>query len=72
MATCCTVDTLPSQRVPQKILKKSISLYYIGVNTKIAETLNAHMDSLQWVDSNAAAVERRLQEVTRLAEIHKR
>ena len=22
------VDTLPSQRVPQKILKKSISLYY--------------------------------------------
>ena len=23
------VDTLPSQRVPQKILKKSISLYYI-------------------------------------------
>ena len=30
------------------------------------------MDSLQWVDSNAAAVERKLQEVTRLAEIHKR
>ena len=23
------VDTLPSQRVPQKILKKSISLYYL-------------------------------------------
>ena len=23
------LDTLPSQRVPQKILKKSISLYYI-------------------------------------------
>ena len=23
------VDTLPSQRVPQKILKKSISLYYM-------------------------------------------
>ena len=23
-------DTLPSQRVPQKILKKSISLYYIS------------------------------------------
>ena len=24
------VDTLPNQRVPQKILKKSISLYYLA------------------------------------------
>ena len=39
---------------------------------QIGKVLNAHMDSLQWIDSNAAAVERRLQEVTRLAEIHKR
>ena len=36
------------------------------------QVLNAHMDSLQWIDSNAAAVERKLQDVTRLAEIHKR
>jgi len=39
---------------------------------QIGKVLNAHMDSLQWIDSNAAAVERKLQEVTRLAEIHKR
>ena len=26
------VDTLPSQRVPQKILKKSISLYYTAAS----------------------------------------
>jgi len=39
---------------------------------QIGKVLNAHMDSLQWVDSNAAAVERKLSEVTRLAEIHKR
>lgn len=39
---------------------------------QIGKVLNAHMDSLQWIDSNAAAVERKLQDVTRLAEIHKR
>jgi len=39
---------------------------------QIGKVLNAHMDSLQWIDSNAAAVERRLGEVTRLADIHKR
>ena len=36
------------------------------------KVLNAHMDSLQWIDTNAAAVERRLNEVNRLAEIHRR
>merc|ERR1711915_543576 len=39
---------------------------------QIGKVLNAHMDSLQWIDSHAAAVERKLQDVTRLAEIHKR
>jgi len=39
---------------------------------QIGKVLNAHMDSLQWIDTNAAAVERRLNEVNRLAEIHRR
>ena len=30
------VDTLPTQRVPQKILKKSISLYYGHANVILA------------------------------------
>ena len=29
------------------------------------QVLNAHMDSLQWIDSSALAVERKLGEVTR-------
>lgn len=39
---------------------------------QIGKVLNAHMDSLQWIDSNAGLVERRLAEVSRLAEVHKR
>ena len=30
------------------------------------------MDSLQWIDSNDQGVERKLSEVARLAEIHRR
>ena len=33
------IDTLPSQRVPQKILKKRISLYYIPVLCSIGPVL---------------------------------
>ena len=29
------------------------------------------MDSLQWIDSHAQSVERKLQEVSRLAELHR-
>ena len=36
------------------------------------QILNAHMDSLQWIDSSAQGVERKLTEVTRLAELHRR
>ena len=36
------------------------------------QILNAHMDSLQWIDSNAQGVERKLTEVSRLAELHRR
>ena len=32
----------------------------------LCQVLNAHMDSLQWIDSSALAVERKLGEVTRL------
>jgi len=39
---------------------------------QIGKVLNAHMDSLQWIDSSALAVERKLGEVTRLAEVQKR
>merc|ERR1712098_377269 len=38
---------------------------------QIGKILNAHMDSLQWIDSNAQGVERKLQEVSRLAELHR-
>ena len=31
----------------------------------LCQVLNAHMDSLQWIDSSALAVERKLGEVTR-------
>jgi hypothetical protein len=30
------------------------------------------MDSLQWIDSNATAIEKQLASVARLAEIHRR
>jgi len=39
---------------------------------QIGKILNAHMDSLQWIDSSAQGVERKLTEVTRLAEVHRR
>lgn len=39
---------------------------------QIGKVLNAHMDSLQWIDSSALAVERKLGEVARLAEVQKR
>ena len=36
------------------------------INSKtLYQVLNAHMDSLQWIDSSALAVERKLGEVTR-------
>ena len=41
-------------------------------NQCLYQILNAHMDSLQWIDSNAQGVERKLQEVSRLADIHRR
>lgn len=39
---------------------------------QIGKILNAHMDSLQWIDSNATAMEKQLASVARLAEIHRR
>ena len=41
-------------------------------STVLFQILNAHMDSLQWIDSSAQGVERKLTEVTRLAEVHRR
>merc|ERR1711973_414904 len=38
---------------------------------QIGKVLNAHMDSLQWIDSHAQSVERNLEEVSRLAELHR-
>ena len=38
---------------------------------QIGKVLNAHMDSLQWIDSHAQSVERKLGEVSRLAELHR-
>ena len=35
----------------------------------LCQVLNAHMDSLQWIDSSALAVERKLGEVTRWEKI---
>jgi len=59
-------------RDPVHQIGKVFLICCIEIFTAYCQVLNAHMDSLQWVDSNAAAVERKLQEVTRLAEIHKR
>lgn len=39
---------------------------------QIGKILNAHMDSLQWIDSNATTIEKQLASVARLAEIHRR
>jgi len=39
---------------------------------QIGKVLNAHMDSLQWIDTSALQVERKLAEVSRLAEVQKR
>ena len=38
---------------------------YDLIKTTLLQVLNAHMDSLQWIDSSALAVERKLGEVTR-------
>ena len=39
---------------------------------QIERVLNAHMDSLQWVDQSMAQVQKKLEEVTRLQEIRKK
>jgi len=39
---------------------------------QIAKILNAHMDSLQWIDSNAGAIEKQLVQVSRITDMQKR
>ena len=39
---------------------------------QIAKILNAHMDSLQWIDSNATGVEKQLTQVARVMQLQKR
>lgn len=39
---------------------------------QIGKILNAHMDSLQWIDSNATAIEKQLVQVSRITDIQKR
>jgi len=39
---------------------------------QIGRVLNAHMDSLQWVDQSMAQVQKKLEEVSRLQEIRKK
>ena len=39
---------------------------------QIAKILNAHMDSLQWIDSNAGNIEKQLAQVQRITQIQKR
>jgi len=39
---------------------------------QIERVLNAHMDSLQWVDQSMAQVQKKLEEVSRLQEIRKK
>ena len=36
--------------------------------TQIGRVLNAHMDSLQWIDQTTATVQRKLEDVTRMHE----
>ncbi|XP_071479619.1 nuclear pore glycoprotein p62-like [Diadema antillarum] len=40
--------------------------------TQVAKILNAHMNSLQWIDQNAALVQRKVDEVSRQYEVVKR
>jgi len=39
---------------------------------QIAKILNAHMDSLQWIDSNAQNIEKQLSQVQRITDLQKR
>eukprot|EP00117_Sycon_ciliatum_P023286 scpid61329/ scgid19837/ Nuclear pore glycoprotein p62; 62 kDa nucleoporin; Nucleoporin Nup62 len=39
---------------------------------QLARVLNAHMDSLQWVDDNTGILQRKLEEVRRMSETHRR
>lgn len=39
---------------------------------QISKILNAHMDSLQWIDQNAALLQRRLDEVAKLADLQRK
>jgi len=39
---------------------------------QIAKILNAHMDSLQWIDSNATVVEKQLAQAARVMQLQKR
>jgi len=48
-----------------------------GVDTQdpiaqISKILNTHMDSLQWIDSNASSIEKQLLQVSRITDIQKR
>ncbi|KAL1501650.1 hypothetical protein ABEB36_006944 [Hypothenemus hampei] len=40
--------------------------------TQIGKILNAHMNSLQWVDRNTSQISRQLQEITRIEEANRR
>ena len=57
------VDTLPTQRVPQKILKKSISLYHIAKTMytalSVLRATHNHILSTLHVTVDAAAEPRR-------------
>lgn len=39
--------------------------------TQISKILNAHMDSLQWIDRNTAQISRRLEEISKIEESNK-
>jgi len=39
---------------------------------QIAKILNAHMDSLQWIDTNASNIEKQLVQVSRITDLQKR
>lgn len=40
--------------------------------TQIAKILNAHMDSLQWIDQNANQLQRRVDDVSQIMDTRKR
>ena len=46
-----------------------INLFQI---VQIGRILNAHMNSLQWVDQNTAVIKEHLDQVTKLTEMHRR